>query len=778
MATSQQPRQRRGAKEAMSSITVFQAEPLAYEDYQGNVNLLRSLDLESESTILKETLEGTGIRLKFETATSKNLGNFLSEGNEMLHFSGHGNPVYLFIENEYGGGQTLLVNEDLKAWIRAGGNNLKFVFVAACHSRSAGEAFVGAGVPHVVCSEKDELMLSDVAATIFARDFYRALSNGRTVQQAYDLAIIGVIQAPELPRSCLDPQQEAKKFVLLPEGGSHDISLFPSSSASSISSSSQHLRKSSSHHSLQSPLPLPPENFVGREIEMYTMFRSMILKKTRLVSITGRKGMGKASFAKAAAQYMDKRKMWGDILWVPSPRCSENDSDLCGLLCNVMTICQKHPDHGSFQSDNGYVNASQQIFVELYDCKATIVIDATKFSKQAIQNLSLFLLDLFGRTKQVKAIAVLSQGDVLDPHQPTGFPCNETTVKLLPLGFSSTVYLFGKVCPHAAAANNWSEECILSKYEKHTETTFRILGEGIPAKTVILARGISDTEYEKLVKEGIPIVEADFEEIINNAEKQCNINQQPAGGGKKKRSSFTPEELPELTDLGETVAKLLPVRNQKSVQHRFLPLLRKEGKIYRKRVTSFIRQARKGEKIVTAIDGVHESQKLVEDNSSWVVCGKAAGEFYVLTDKEFHESYDASSQKRIRNSQDPQTNRLRQQGYFEYNSKRYVWGRIVDEDDMKWFRQGADTPDFACFVAPWGETMRVENGDFLVTQYAANGKCNDEIYRVERIVFEFSYANTEKEECGSSYWFWATATAVGFAGVVAVTAFAMRRSRR
>jgi len=746
-------------------LTVFQAAPVAYEDYAGKANLLRVLDFETESTILKETLEDTGIHLKFETATSNSLGSFLSQGNELLHFSGHGHPQYLFIENDYGGGQTLLVNEDLKSWIRAGGNSLKFVFVAACHSRSAGQAFFEAGVEHVVCSEKDEL-LSDTAAMVFARDFYRALANGRTVQQAYDLAIGAVKQAPELPRNGLDPQTEANKFILLPEGGSHDIELFPRTRAPMTpSSQASPLTKTKMHGAHGTSLPLPPENFVGRELEMYRVFKSMILQKTRLVSVTGPKGIGKACFAKAVGQYMEKRRMWGDVLWVPSPGLG-GDDDPHSLVSRVVSMAQNFPDRNAIMAETDYLSASQRIFDTLHDKKAVIIVDALSFSTTAIELLSMFLYDLFERTKHVKVLVLLREGAVLDPKKPTGFPVSDMSVKLQLIDFSSTVYLFGRTCPHVSS-QNWSVDNIANKYNQYTESTFRILGEGIPAKTVILARNIERLEFEKLVQEGVPIVEADFEKALKKTTMYDEIKTRST----KKRSSFA-ARLPQ----GSEQTSLSPVRNQREVQSRFVSLLRREGKIFRKRVSSFIRRARKGEQIVTAIDGVHESQKMVDNDSSWVVCGKAAGEYYVLTDKEFHESYEANSGREIpASAKDPQSRRLRQQGFFEYNSKRYVWGRIVDEEDMKYFRHGAETPAFAYFVAPWGETMRVEKGDYLVTQYAANGKCNDEVYRVERIVFEYSYADTEEEQSGN-HWWWAAA-AVGVVGIAAFAAVALSRSR-
>ena len=95
------------------------ASPLAYEDWSGKEHPVLCLDLEAESTVLKEALEGTMVDVVLETASAENLGKFLSEGHRILHFSSHGHPKYLFIENYHGGGQPLLVDENLKAWIRA-----------------------------------------------------------------------------------------------------------------------------------------------------------------------------------------------------------------------------------------------------------------------------------------------------------------------------------------------------------------------------------------------------------------------------------------------------------------------------------------------------------------------------------------------------------------------------------------------------------------------------------------------------------------------------------
>ena len=83
---------------------------------------------------------------------------------------------------------------------------------------------------------------------------------------------------------------------------------------------------------------------------------------------------------------------------------------------------------------------------------------------------------------------------------------------------------------------------------------------------------------------------------------------------------------------------------------------------------------------------------------------------------------------------------LRQKGFLEYDSKRLVWARKVDEHDMDWFRHGRKQSKLSgpevYFMASWGEPDRTEQGDFLVMQYPPG---NPEVYRIECGVFEASY---------------------------------------
>ena len=83
-----------------------------------------------------------------------------------------------------------------------------------------GEAFVAAGVPHVVAVRR-EAQLQDKAACAFADQFYFALFKGRTVQSAFDIARQAVSNDPAILRA----EHESDKFLLLPANADHGVAL-------------------------------------------------------------------------------------------------------------------------------------------------------------------------------------------------------------------------------------------------------------------------------------------------------------------------------------------------------------------------------------------------------------------------------------------------------------------------------------------------------------------------------------------------------------------------
>ena len=96
--------------------------------------------------------------------------------------------------------------EKLTALVRAGADceggrpPLDFAFVSACHSVGGGQAFVDAGVPHVVAVRRDA-QLQDKAACVFAGALYHALFRGRSVANAFENGR-QVDPCPQMPGRC------------------------------------------------------------------------------------------------------------------------------------------------------------------------------------------------------------------------------------------------------------------------------------------------------------------------------------------------------------------------------------------------------------------------------------------------------------------------------------------------------------------------------------------------------------------------------------------------
>ena len=131
------------------------------------------LDLKHERDIVIGALRRTGKRATVVTdfCTTRRLRDLLTDGCRILHYSGHGfssvdrNGVArarLAFENGEGGTHLLEV-QNLTDLVAAGADGdgappLDFAFISACHSVGGGEAFVAAGVPHVVAVRRTTKM--------------------------------------------------------------------------------------------------------------------------------------------------------------------------------------------------------------------------------------------------------------------------------------------------------------------------------------------------------------------------------------------------------------------------------------------------------------------------------------------------------------------------------------------------------------------------------------------------------------------------------------------
>ncbi len=184
----------RSASTGQTMLALLQAAPLVHD-----AKPVELLDLKTERDTVIGALQrsGRGLDVIVDFCTTRTMRDVLTSGCRLLHYSGHGTSLVepggarhecLAFENGEGGTHAVRV-ERLTALVGAGAEGgktgrppLDFAFVSACHSAGGGEAFVAAGVPHVVAVKRDAA-LQDRAACIFAEAFYHALAVGRTVRQ-------------------------------------------------------------------------------------------------------------------------------------------------------------------------------------------------------------------------------------------------------------------------------------------------------------------------------------------------------------------------------------------------------------------------------------------------------------------------------------------------------------------------------------------------------------------------------------------------------------------
>ncbi|CAN0154905.1 unnamed protein product [Hapterophycus canaliculatus] len=109
----------------------------------------------------------------------------------------------------------MLQVEPLKNMIQPGGVQTKLVVINSCCSELSGNAFVEAGVPHVVAVKQGE-GITDQAARHFSELFYDALiedGGTYTLREAFDNACNTVNTTHSDEQAC-----EGNHFLLLPKG--------------------------------------------------------------------------------------------------------------------------------------------------------------------------------------------------------------------------------------------------------------------------------------------------------------------------------------------------------------------------------------------------------------------------------------------------------------------------------------------------------------------------------------------------------------------------------
>ena len=535
-----------GASAALANnkFTVLVSAPLVYKDVYGRLCPIDTLDFELERELLWQVFKEASrdVDLSFDCATMNRLQANMTVGCTCLHFSGHGHPSHLTFEDGKGGMQWLAV-DILRELISRNSQDeaapFQFVFVSACHSLLAGETFVRAGVPHVVCCQQ-ESQLMDSAALAFTRAFYLALAIGRTVKDSFEIGRQAVACSPSVPL----PDVEMKKFVLLPENGDHDYPVFDANALPEWPKPSSHaqqqmfgsvgvprrnlLRKSmakkgssrqadggggNSSLPADNHLPTPPQGFLGREVEMYHLLNAVLDK--RLVNLVGPTGMGRSSLAAALCHYVHDRKadMRIDNIFYVRARQTRRSQPLSAILSplhkQLVAAGMVVPQPTAYDLD-GVANS---ILKALHSDRSLIVLDRIEVMEgsEDAAELPLFLNNLFRQTRYARVLLTANAPLNLSSFGGVG----EHIEELGPLNLKNTVKLFGILCRHVCTAeerNNLLEAMVNQEEEdmcvsdaslsSSSRDVFARLGDGIPARVFDVAYQITAEKYQSMLKEG------------------------------------------------------------------------------------------------------------------------------------------------------------------------------------------------------------------------------------------------------------------------------------
>ena len=291
-----------------TSIVHLHSSPLVIRNFRFDENGRKVYELQPvdiigvkrEIQMLKRCLRESNrsIHWRTEVADPHTFRKALTQCH-VLHFSGHGIRNKIVLENGKCEAQ-LLSETDLSRLLKTGGSiALKLVFISACHSESIANAFVDAGVPHVVVVSKEDRVLDEHALN-FAQVFYSALFNGHTVQHSFDIGCTRTTISSEVSLGAKE-----STFKLLGYGN-HGQELFQVPFGEFLDLT-----------------PSPPKNeadsvadfFVGRSIEVHKVY-SALVEGSRMVTITGAWGIGKSQVALQCAQYATDRYLFRHIHFI------------------------------------------------------------------------------------------------------------------------------------------------------------------------------------------------------------------------------------------------------------------------------------------------------------------------------------------------------------------------------------------------------------------------------------------------------------------------------
>jgi len=206
-------------------------------------------------------------------------------------YKGHGDRNSIILERD-NGDVHYVDSKSLEDLLQANdtGCICSVAFVSACHSEEAGKKFVSAGVRHVVCVKESEFV-SDSSSLTFAKLFYSALFQGKSVKSSFDIGLRTVMVDESVNRQHhvpLSPRpadtsmnssnqhnhpapnhdlfcQVTAKYLLLPVDSLHDDIIFP---PQHIFDDQQYMFIDETKRLTINHCDHPPSKFISRKVDM------------------------------------------------------------------------------------------------------------------------------------------------------------------------------------------------------------------------------------------------------------------------------------------------------------------------------------------------------------------------------------------------------------------------------------------------------------------------------------------------------------------------------
>ena len=158
------------------------------------------------------------------------------------------------------------------------------------------------------------------------------------------------------------------------------------------------------------------------------------------------------------------------------------------------------------------------------------------------------------------------------------------------------------------------------------------------------------------------------------------------------------------------------VYTQNEILETMVPILKSEGRIYKKFKKVYAREANEGEEIQTVTgDGLETTNKA--NAGDFIIKNQTeAGEMYIIGAQKFHDRYDFLEEG--------------VDGFSVYAAKGKIVGIEMNADLLKRLKLA----DEFYLIAPWGEEMVVKKEDYLASPLDYS-----EVYRIARKEFFETY---------------------------------------